>query len=322
MAETPDFRVLEKRLKNLERRNSLLVLLLFLIVIGIGLFVYFQKGKGFMAKAMSAGNTVYGEKFLLRDKAGKIHAALELSEAGQPMFNLMDENGSPRLKFSLEKEGEPQITLLSTDNLPKARFALPNGLAELSFLNDAGNPIFKQEVLEGAKGSQIVLYDGDQIGRVFLGSNNKEEEPYFSMAGKDKSYRSLLTLKDDRPIFAFSSNGKTNRLLLALRDSGDSSLELLDAAGVTRIMADVEEEGAPGLSFKNKEKVERLWLTLDKKEEPYVAVFDKSGTNRILMGMKSDNKPFLALRNEEGKTSTLISDQRRKKEEKEAAVPE
>jgi hypothetical protein len=101
----PTSQSLSERLDRLERHNHYLKLAGALMVIGL-------VAGALTGPAVGSSPVVEAEKFILKDRSGRVRAAFGLGGDGSPVLAFNDEDGMTRLVLGI-LDGQPQLNFAS-----------------------------------------------------------------------------------------------------------------------------------------------------------------------------------------------------------------
>jgi len=100
-----------------------------------------------VAGANSLPGMVEASNFVLRDKAGRMRAALAIRPDGTPGLGLFDEDGRPRVSIDLGAKGVAGVNLLDGAGRTGAALAIrPDGTPGLGLFDPAGRPRLSLDV--------------------------------------------------------------------------------------------------------------------------------------------------------------------------------
>jgi hypothetical protein len=254
--------------------------------------------------------TVEGERFVLRDAAGKTRLLIGVGEGGPPFLRFFDGEGKARLELGLRGDGSADVSLLGRDEHPLAQ--LNSGAGDSSQLLLAGQKgrgiIGLQTTPEGAgavtgygKDGSVrfmvfVAPDGapslnffDQPERPRLTLDLRSGEPNLKLTGDDGKPGVLLSVTKDGPLLGLQDKGQRNTLGLAIHPVGGASLYGHNKDRGNNLYLGVHQDGTSQLTFS--EQDERMhatlgadggnaWLTLcDRKGETRASLsVDRGGT--------------------------------------------
>ena len=102
------------RLDCLERENRRWQRIGALVLVGIAAVVLMGQ-----AKPRKVAQVIEAEKFVVRDKSGKVRAALQTSAKDEPSLDLYDKNGKNRAKLAILEVGGPTPLLFLLDRNEK-----------------------------------------------------------------------------------------------------------------------------------------------------------------------------------------------------------
>ncbi|MBX6312490.1 MAG: hypothetical protein IRY99_06155 [Isosphaeraceae bacterium] len=125
--------------------------------VAVGLAVLCLAG----AQAVKEAMTIEASHFVLRDKEGRMRAALAIRPDGTPGLGFFDEKGAPRLSLELGSDGAPSVSLLAPGGTPQAALAIrPDGTPGLGLFDAQGKVRLSLDIQpQGAPG--VNLLDGD-----------------------------------------------------------------------------------------------------------------------------------------------------------------
>jgi len=128
----PTMDKLMERLNRLEGENCWLKRIVALVVVVIA--AVFLMGQ---AKVSKVAKVIEAEKFVVRDKSGKVRAALQISAEGGPSLDLYDKNGKNRAQLAILEFGGPTPILFLLDRNEKFSLKLAEiGGEGLMWLHD------------------------------------------------------------------------------------------------------------------------------------------------------------------------------------------
>jgi len=190
-----------------------------------------------MGLAAPKSSTVEAHKLVLKDKAGKVRAALGEGADGEWGLTLYAADGKPRAVLQLDDYGEPQLELRAATSpvrtMLDANTGLgligPEGSRRAAFGMDAGEPAMSladkqgrlRLALRADESASVSLYDEQTIRRVFLGFGGGDARVYV-LGGAPK--RSAGTTVDTSRVSVQSS------ALMEAKADGTLSLRLHDPA--------------------------------------------------------------------------------------------
>jgi hypothetical protein len=190
-----------------------------------------------MGLAAPRPHTVEAQKLLLKDKAGKVRAALGENADGEWGLTLYAADGKPRASLQLDDNGEPQLDLRAAASPVRATLDAatglgligPEGTRRATFGMDAGEPAMaladKQGrarlALRADDAASVSLYDEQTTRRIFLGFGGGDARVYV-LGGIPR--RSPGTTVD------MSRVGVQSSALMEARADGTLSLRLHDPA--------------------------------------------------------------------------------------------
>jgi len=93
---------LVQRLDRLERENRRFKWVGSMVLVTIAAFLVMGQ-----AKSSNVPKVIEAEKFVLRDKSGKVFAALQTEAKNEPALNLYDKNGKVRVTLGIMEIGNP-----------------------------------------------------------------------------------------------------------------------------------------------------------------------------------------------------------------------
>jgi len=105
---------MEQRLDRLERENLRWRRIGFLVLVVIAAMVLMGQ-----AKVSRVAKVIEAEKFVVRDKSGKVRAALQTSAKDGPSLDLYDKNGKNRVQLAILEVGGPTPILFLLDRNEK-----------------------------------------------------------------------------------------------------------------------------------------------------------------------------------------------------------
>jgi hypothetical protein len=255
-----------RRLDQLERENRRwrrLALGTWLAVAAIGLL---GQSAAPPARPVGASRVIEGERFVLRDSAGRVGATLGW-ETDTPRLALHDPDGRPRAVLSVAAGGAPGLTLLDADG-QTARAALvvgPDGAPGLALFDPAGKPRLAVALFHASGPAArsagrreptpaMVVYDATGVVRVTVGLRASEA------AG--------LELADGR-------GGA--RALVSVKADGTPDLTMRDGDGRARATLGVLSDGAPALNLNGPDGRPRATVTLAPGKGAALALADQRG---------------------------------------------
>ena len=110
---------LVQRLDRLERENWRFKWVGSMVLVTIAAFLVMGQ-----AKSSNVPEVIEAEKFVLRDKSGKVFAALQTEAKNEPALNLYDKNGKVRVTLGIMEIGNPMPHLFLYDANEKFRVKL------------------------------------------------------------------------------------------------------------------------------------------------------------------------------------------------------
>ena len=147
-----------------------------------------------MGLAAPKTHTVEAQKLVLRDKSGKVRAALGENADGEWGLTLYAADGKPRALLQLDDNGEPQLDLraatspvrttldansglgmIGPEGTRRAMFGMNAGEPALDFADKQGRP---RLALRADEAASVSLYDEQTIRRIFLGFGGGDARVY------------------------------------------------------------------------------------------------------------------------------------------------
>lgn len=164
---------IEKRVKILERRLSLMRWLLILVILTfVGVNTWKSKTIIPVVEAQQVDNNqkvIRSNTFILEDKNGKIRGVWGFSNEGNPVLQLYDKNGIARASIGMEKIGDevtPRFMLLDGDeNQSAGLFSKKEG--SMLILSGKNSPRIMAAVYKDSP--SIRIFDEKGTERISLG---------------------------------------------------------------------------------------------------------------------------------------------------------
>jgi len=163
-----------------------------------------------MGLAAPKSHTVEAQKLVLKDKAGKVRAALGENVDGEWGLTLYAADGKPRAVLQLDENGEPQLDLRAATSPVRTTLDAntglglvgPEGTRRAVFGMDAGEPAMaladKQGrprlTLRADDAASVSLYDEQTIRRIFLGFGGGDARVYVLGGGPKRSRETTVDL--------------------------------------------------------------------------------------------------------------------------------
>jgi hypothetical protein len=111
--------------------------------------------------AASLPGLIEASQFVLRDKAGRMRAALTIRPDGTPGLGFFDEGGRPRLSFDISPKGESGVNIMDATGRPQAALAIrPDGTPGLGLFDPLGRVALSLDV-DAMGRSGVNLYGED-----------------------------------------------------------------------------------------------------------------------------------------------------------------
>ena len=168
--------------------------------------------------------TVEADRFVLRDKAGKARAALEMGATG-PRLVLKNDEETDRATLGFTTDGNPVLSLMNEQGTERAILQV------------------KQD------GFPLLVLSGDDNRRLIAGVSETDQGVFWFDRGSERI--GISSNKDGDGVIIFRDPAKKLRTLIS-GYGGDSGLMVFGPTGKIRLSA-ILENGEPRISFNDAE---------------------------------------------------------------------
>ncbi len=237
---------LTARFDRLERQNRQLRRLCLGCLIGASLLTTL----GARQVAKNGPKTVEAERFLLRDKQGRMRAILDMAPDRGPILAFYDEKGKNRIVLDMDQQGNPALNLF--DERGNSRTALgvelPKRGVGLSVYDENNNP----RVILGTTHedwSSLCLYGrGAAPGeaRIKLSVSPVGGEANATFYDEESKARVALGLMGEQgtdPALAINDKNQKQRISLGIQPNGAGRVALMDAGEKPLVRLATDPEG-------------------------------------------------------------------------------
>jgi hypothetical protein len=264
---------LVKRIERLEKQNRFLRLTSLLSIILLS-------GVLLMAQSHQEATLTAG-RFELVDRAGKVRAALGMTEIG-PALLLIDERGTTRVSLNTTATGSSLKLYDAFGEREGGAFEVDASTREFRLHDKSGK--IRAGLNIGSNGPALLLVDADEKPRLRLLAGS--EGPALELADPAGKTRISLDLEEgSQPgISMFGSTGKPG-LLLGIDNRNNSELLLYDSSLILRTQLTAGDplytgKVRPGLYLRDPSGRVRVFLYVPETGEPQVLLSDSAGRPR------------------------------------------
>jgi hypothetical protein len=240
------------------------------------------------------------ERIALRDKAGRVRAAIQTGEQGAPEIGLFDEDGDAVVEITANPAS---LVLSNKDHSSRICLnLLPDRSAQVEIVQgDRQQGITLGVDLHGR--SRLILKDRNSRARVSLGLYEEACLPLLAFSDSHGDQIIWLgTMKDGSESLGISDAKGTKRLELGTLVDGSSRVYLYDPAGHRRINLGVSPYGRSGLGIFDDKQKGRVGLEYYPDGSAAFGLFEADGKSRVHLGVDVDKSAELEIFDPRGQT--------------------